>query len=64
MLPDYGVVIGQYVNYTTNQGQWMRNPRMRWQPIRKAWRGAYALRWNRSFPVASLSSASAKSWLS
>jgi hypothetical protein len=22
MLPDYGVVIGQYVNYTTNQGQW------------------------------------------
>jgi len=23
MLPDYGVVIGQYLNYTTNQGQWM-----------------------------------------
>ena len=23
MLPAYGVVIGQYVNYTTNQGQWM-----------------------------------------
>lgn len=23
MLPDYGVVVGQYVNYTTNQGQWM-----------------------------------------
>jgi len=23
MLPDYGVVIGQYVSYTTNQGQWM-----------------------------------------
>jgi|SRR5260370_28470884 len=23
MLPDYGVVIGNYVNYTTNQGQWM-----------------------------------------
>jgi uncharacterized protein DUF2278 len=23
MLPDYGVVVGRYVNYTTNQGQWM-----------------------------------------
>ena len=23
MLPDYGVVIGTYLNYTTNQGQWM-----------------------------------------
>jgi len=23
MLPDYGVVIGQFVNYTTNQGQWL-----------------------------------------
>jgi hypothetical protein len=23
MLPDYGVVVGQYLNYTTNQGQWM-----------------------------------------
>ena len=23
MLPDYGVVIGQHLNYTTNQGQWM-----------------------------------------
>ena len=23
MLPDYGVVVGQYVNYTTNQGQWL-----------------------------------------
>jgi hypothetical protein len=23
MLPAYGVVVGQYVNYTTNQGQWM-----------------------------------------
>src|SRR5215469_10955554 len=23
MLPDYGVVIGQYVSYSTNQGQWM-----------------------------------------
>lgn len=23
MLPDYGVVIGKYVGYTTNQGQWM-----------------------------------------
>ena len=23
MLPDYGVVIGNYLNYTTNQGQWM-----------------------------------------
>ena len=23
MLPAYGAVIGQYVNYTTNQGQWM-----------------------------------------
>jgi hypothetical protein len=23
MLPDYGVVVGQYVNYTTQQGQWM-----------------------------------------
>jgi hypothetical protein len=23
MLPEYGVVIGQYVSYTTNQGQWM-----------------------------------------
>jgi hypothetical protein len=23
MLPAYGVVIGQYVNYTTNQGKWM-----------------------------------------
>ena len=23
MLPDYGVVVGQYVSYTTNQGQWM-----------------------------------------
>jgi hypothetical protein len=21
--PDYGVVVGQYVSYTTNQGQWM-----------------------------------------
>ena len=23
MLPDYGVVIGQYTGYTTEQGQWM-----------------------------------------
>jgi hypothetical protein len=23
MLPDYGVVVGQYASYTTNQGQWM-----------------------------------------
>ena len=23
MLPAYGVVVGQYLNYTTNQGQWM-----------------------------------------
>jgi hypothetical protein len=23
MLPAYGVVVGQFVNYTTNQGQWM-----------------------------------------
>lgn len=23
MLPDYGVVVGRFVNYTTNQGQWM-----------------------------------------
>ena len=23
MLPSYGVVIGQFVNYTTNQGQWL-----------------------------------------
>src|SRR5262249_4986978 len=23
MLPAYGVVIGQYLNYTTNQGRWM-----------------------------------------
>lgn len=23
MLPDYGVVVGRYVNFTTNQGQWM-----------------------------------------
>jgi hypothetical protein len=23
MLPDYGVVVGQYLSYTTNQGQWM-----------------------------------------
>ena len=23
MLPDYGVVVGEYVNYTTEQGQWM-----------------------------------------
>ena len=23
MLPDYGVVIGQHLNYTANQGQWM-----------------------------------------
>jgi hypothetical protein len=23
VLPDYGVVVGQYLNYTTNQGQWL-----------------------------------------
>jgi hypothetical protein len=23
MLPDYGVVVGQYLSYGTNQGQWM-----------------------------------------
>jgi hypothetical protein len=23
LLPDYGVVVGQYLDYTTNQGQWM-----------------------------------------
>jgi len=23
MLPDYGVVVGKYVDFTTNQGQWM-----------------------------------------
>lgn len=23
MLPDYGVVVGQYQSYTKNQGQWM-----------------------------------------
>lgn len=23
MLPDYGVAVGRYLNYTTNQGQWM-----------------------------------------
>jgi hypothetical protein len=23
MLPDYGVVVGQFINYTTNEGQWL-----------------------------------------
>ena len=23
MLPDYGVVVGRYVDFTTNQGQWL-----------------------------------------
>lgn len=23
MLPDYGVVIGRYLNYTREQGQWL-----------------------------------------